>query len=82
MSAVPIPGQSFIATRIFAMLVVELMFCGCAEMPVNKQRLVSKPNMVFNDRGAFLYGPRINAQIEPGSADNGGAVAAGCTACK
>jgi hypothetical protein len=38
--------------------------------------------MVFNDRGAFVYGPRLNAQIEPGSADNGGATAAGCTACK
>lgn len=55
---------------------------GCAHVPVWKQERVSKPNMVFNDRGAFVYGPRVNAQIEPGSADNGGATAAGCTACK
>jgi hypothetical protein len=55
---------------------------GCAQVPVWKQERVSKPNMVFNDRGAFMYGPRLNAQLEPGSADNGGAAAAGCTACK
>ena len=58
------------------------MLAGCAAVPVWRQELVSKPNMVFNDRGAFVYGPRLNAQIEPGSADNGGATAAGCTACK
>jgi hypothetical protein len=55
---------------------------GCAPVPVWKQERVSKPNMLFNDRGAFVYGPRINAQVEPGAADNGGATAAGCTACK
>lgn len=59
-----------------------LLFAGCATVPVWRQGLVSKPNMVFNDRGAFVYGPRLNSQIEPGSADNGGATAAGCTACK
>ena len=63
-------------------LVAALGLGGCAQVPVWKQERVSKPNMVFNDRGAFMYGPRLNAQIEPGSADNGGAVAAGCTACK
>jgi hypothetical protein len=62
--------------------VVVAMLAGCAAVPVWRQGLVSKPNMVFNDRGAFVYGPRLNAQIEPGSADNGGATAAGCTACK
>jgi hypothetical protein len=55
---------------------------GCAAVPVWKQGQVSKPNMVFNDHGAFTYGMRLNSQIEPGSADNGGAAAAGCTACK
>jgi hypothetical protein len=59
-----------------------LLLAGCATVPVWKQERVSKPNMVFNDRGAFVYGPRLNAQIESGSADNGGASAAGCTACK
>ena len=59
-----------------------MLLTGCTNVPVWKQGLVSKPNMVFNDRGAFVYGPRLNAQIESGSADNGGAAAAGCTACK
>jgi hypothetical protein len=59
-----------------------MLLAGCANVPVWQQGLVSKPNMVFNDRGAFVYGPRLNAQIESGSADNGGATAAGCTACK
>jgi hypothetical protein len=58
------------------------MLAGCAAVPVWKQGQVSKPNMVFNDHGAFAYGMRLNSQIEPGSADNGGAAAAGCTACK
>lgn len=59
-----------------------VLLAGCANVPVWQQGPVSKPNMVFNDRGAFVYGPRLNAQIESGSADNGGATAAGCTACK
>jgi hypothetical protein len=58
------------------------MSAGCTAVPVWKQRQVSKPDMVFNDHGAFAYGMRLNAQVEPGSADNGGAAAAGCTACK
>jgi hypothetical protein len=59
-----------------------MLLASCTNVPVWQQRQVSKPNMVFNDRGAFVYGPRLNAQIESGSADNGGAAAAGCTACK
>jgi hypothetical protein len=55
---------------------------GCASVPAWQQERVSKPNMVFNDRGAFVYGMRLNIQVEPGSADNAGAVAAGCTACR
>lgn len=67
--------------RLVAVL-TGLGWSGCVQVPVWKQERVSKPNMVFNDRGVFVYGPRVNAQIEPGSADNGGATAAGCTACK
>lgn len=63
-------------------LITALLLSGCAGVPVHDQRLVSKPNMVFNDSGAFVYGPRLNSQLEPGAADNGGAVAAGCTACR
>jgi hypothetical protein len=64
------------------MVAAAAMAAGCSEVPVWRQGLVSKPNMVFNDRGAFVYGMHLNAQVEPGSADNGGATAAGCTACK
>lgn len=64
------------------LLVAALSQNGCVQVPVWNQELVSKPNMTFNDRGPFSYGPRINAQLEPGSADNGGATSAGCTACK
>jgi hypothetical protein len=65
-----------------AAAVLCLLLSGCATVPAWQQRLVSKPNMVFQDGGVFVYGPRLNLQIEPGSADNGGAVAAGCTACR
>jgi len=73
-----------IAWRLAAAAVaaVAANLAGCAAVPVWRQARVSKPNMVFSDRGAFVYGPRLNAQIEAGSADNGGATSAGCTACK
>jgi len=65
-----------------SMLVLLACASACTQVPVTRQGLVSKPNMEFQDRGAFQYGPRVNSQLEPGSADNGGASAAGCTACK
>ena len=66
----------------FGLAVAAALLPGCTTVPVHQQRLVSKPNMVFSDRGIFVYGPRLNAQLERGSADNGGAIAAGCTACR
>ena len=66
----------------FGLAVATALVAGCATVPVYQQRFVSKPNMVFSDRGVFVYGPRLNAQLERGSADNGGAIAAGCTACR
>jgi hypothetical protein len=65
-----------------ATLAPSILLGSCAAVPVQQQRLVSKPNMVFNDSGAFVYGPKLHAQLEPGSAANGGAVASGCTACR
>ena len=70
------------ALLLFVCVTVVLWSGGCMRVPVWKQERVSKPNMLFNDRGAFVYGPRINVQIEPGAADSGGTAAAGCTACK
>lgn len=55
---------------------------GCQQVPVWQQERVSKANMVFQDRGAFVYGPQLNTRFEPGAAASGGAPAAGCTACK
>lgn len=55
---------------------------GCQQVPVWQQERVSKANMVFQDRGAFVYGPQLNTRLEPGAAASGGAPAAGCTACK
>jgi hypothetical protein len=42
-------------------VVVTAILAGCAVVPVWRQGPVSKPNMVFNDRGAFVFGPRGGA---------------------
>ena len=55
---------------------------GCSHVPVYEQELVSKVGMTRTD--SMVEGDSINliSQIEPGSAVSGGAVAAGCTACR
>jgi hypothetical protein len=55
---------------------------GCDHIPVYEQELVSKVGMTRTD--SMVEGDQINllSQIEPGSAVSGGAVAAGCTACR
>ena len=75
----PLRPNLSIATLMLALLP---LLGGCTAVPVWQQGRVSKPNMVFNDGGAFVYGPRLHAQLEPGSANSGGATAAGCTACR
>lgn len=55
---------------------------GCSHVPVQKQRLVSKPNMQFSDSLVFNYSNTLQAQTEPGSVMSGGAKSAGCTSCK
>ena len=55
---------------------------GCARIPVAKQGLVAKPNMVFADTAVFGDRSSLQGQIEPGAAATGGAQAAGCTSCK
>jgi len=57
------------------------MLCGCSSVPAFQQRLVSKPNMLFNDSGAFVYQSKMWLQTEPGSMFSGGARAVGCSAC-
>ncbi|MCZ6673462.1 MAG: hypothetical protein O7C75_11060 [Verrucomicrobia bacterium] len=64
------------------LLAAVLLFAGCAHVPVYEQELVSKVGMTRSD--SMVEGDRINllSQIEPGSSVSGGAVAAGCTACR
>ena len=64
------------------LVVYALLLCGCANVPVYEQGLVSKVGMTRSD--SMVEGDRVNllSQIEPGSAVSGGAAAAGCTACR
>lgn len=55
---------------------------GCVQVPVAEQRLVSKPNAVFDDFGTFVYDTGPYAQSEPGSAAALASSGAGCTACR
>jgi hypothetical protein len=59
-----------------------LLACGCAQVPVPEQRLVSKPNMTFSDSLVFNYSNPLQAQIEPASEPVGGTQSSGCTTCK
>ena len=68
-------------------LLFGLLACGVgcssvARVGISEQRLVSKPHMLFSQRGVFVYQTWLIAQIEPGSATYGGGQAAGCTSCK
>ncbi|MBI2927850.1 MAG: hypothetical protein HYY24_19330 [Verrucomicrobia bacterium] len=69
-------------SALLALLGVVALASGCARVPVAKQRLVSKPNMLFADYGVFTYQTKLLSQTEPGTASSGGAQAAACSACK
>jgi len=58
------------------------MTTGCGTVPLQQQRLVSKPNMVFSDSPVYAFPSGLLAQVEPGTASSGGAQVAGCTACQ
>lgn len=62
--------------------VLAMAGAGCSTVPVHKQRLVSKPGMLFSDSAVFSYQSKIGPQIESGAAASGGAQAAGCTSCR
>ena len=70
------------AARWILILSATALFSGCANVPVYEQELVSKVGMTRTD--SMVEGDQVNliSQIEPGSAVSGGAVAAGCTACR
>ena len=65
---------------MFALAILPWL-CGCSSVAPYQQRLVSKPNMLFNDSGAFVYQTKMWLQSEPGSMFSGGARAVGCSAC-
>src|SRR5262245_31133346 len=65
-----------------AFLLMAVFLCGCVRVGVHEQRLVSKPNMTFDESVVFGTRPALTVQIEPGTAFSGGAQAGGCTSCK
>ncbi len=64
-----------------AALALSLSLGGCMSVSPERQRLVSRPGMVFSDAPHLSNRSALSAQIEPGRAA-GGAQAAGCTACR
>lgn len=71
--------------RVVAVLAVSIFalgMAGCTQVPLAKQRLVSKSSMSF-DTSAHGH-PVVNlmSQLEPGTAASGGGQAAGCTSCR
>ena len=56
-------------------------FTACT-LPVNQQRWVSRPGMLFSDSPVFSYQSKLLGQVESGAASSGGAQAAGCTTCR
>ena len=59
-----------------------LLSAVCTTVPLQQQRLVSKPNMVFSESSVFDYTNRLLPQTEPGSAGFCGVQGSGCTSCK
>lgn len=55
---------------------------GCRSVPVEQQRLVSRPFMLFSDSAVFSPYSRVLPQIEPGLTGSGGAKATTCTSCR
>jgi len=55
---------------------------GCAAVPVQEQRLVSKPNMQFSRSTIYFYDARLLVQAQQGRFSNGGAQASTCTLCR
>lgn len=77
------PTTRTIRAFLTALFLVGTVFAvGCVQVPVAEQRLVSKPNAVFDDFGTFVYDTGPYAQSEPGSTAALASSGAGCTACR
>ena len=70
------------AVKAIVLLFATLLLSGCASVEVHKQRLVSKPNMLFSRSAVFDYSSRIMPQLQPGLAVSGGAQPSTCTVCR
>lgn len=66
-----------VVASIFALTMV-----GCTQVPLAKQRLVSKAAMSFDSSAHGHPVVNLMTQLEPGTAASGGAQAAGCTSCR
>jgi len=64
------------------LVVACVVLSGCTGLSPADQRLVSKPNMTFDENAVFDDRSTLIVQVEPGSAFSGGAQAGGCTSCK
>ena len=58
-----------------------LMLTGCLHVPVQEQRLVSKPNMQFSGSEIFTYQDKLLTQFESGSASSTGGQSGDCGSC-
>ena len=66
-----------------ALICLTLMLAGCAHVPAEQQRLVSKPNMQFQKAPMFNPLNRLLTQFESSSASSVGGQSSGgaCSAC-
>jgi len=74
------PRRRFLRCSLFIALTILLP--ACASVGPDRQRLVSKPNMLFSDTSAFNYQSKLLFQTESGSGFVAGGKAAGCTSCR
>src|SRR5687767_12805357 len=68
--------------RIAFIVGVSALLVGCTTVPIEQQRLVSKPSMLFSETRAFGEPTRMASQLEPGRVITGGAQASACTSCR
>ena len=66
---------------LFAVLSCAALLNGCVVGP-QKQRLVSKPSMLFSEFAVYNDSTRLLPQTETGRAFNVGGQAGSCTACR
>ncbi|HHU15903.1 MAG: hypothetical protein KBI41_03975 [Kiritimatiellae bacterium] len=72
-----------ICCSVAVLMGVTLMLAGCAHVPAEQQRLVSKPNMQFQKAPMFNPLNRLLTQFESSSASSVGGQSSGgaCSAC-